>query len=623
MTTSPDSVTHPQSVDRVIPPSEGAPWQSTYRPAVVWPGLFGFAEDVQLYEFWDGEEWKRPIMADLSWVAEIGDNAATQAILQFVGDGTGERGVEYYTGEIRRALLALNSFQRMRLRMYNSSGASPYTIWDTRYNGGTVADPHEFKVGPDATTATVAFDVSGSIKGRTFTSYSTEQTLAGAETLAALVNMKQNLGGSSSYSGSYELAQFGTNSDELAINNGGIYYLSGQGQLLAGQTGGRVGVYGLVLRNEATTLVDGGDGSTGISGHAISVATGGGSNTGLGLTQFGMGNHFGGLLKARLSQTAIGYRSAVGLEIDVTAADSATAAALVGWQVAHESDHANPAPRWGANIGGGWASQSLTAGGSYADKGWDIGLTLGGVSGGAWPFRDTGVLIRVQSGFGAGTTYPNDCAGFIDGLQGNFTGTAPGGGGFLLRGAGVQIIPGNSFGGEVQAGAASLRGTSSGAELDLNYQQVTAVTVTAGGTLWSTNDLAEDVYGNVYQVTAQTAGVITAISLIRSGWRTATVGTPVSITAINRGGSAYGTGATITLSTWTPRTALSIQPSGGTTQFGGSIIMGASGPTITTGAGVPAATTPRGSIYLRTGGGVGTTLYVSQGGGTWNAVAGV
>lgn len=48
-----------------------------------------------------------------------------------------------------------------------------------------------------------------------------------------------------------------------------------------------------------------------------------------------------------------------------------------------------------------------------------------------------------------------------------------------------------------------------------------------------------------------------------------------------------------------------------------------SGPTWSTGSGVPVSTMPRGSLYSRTGGGVGTTLYVSQGGGTWNAVAGV
>lgn len=50
---------------------------------------------------------------------------------------------------------------------------------------------------------------------------------------------------------------------------------------------------------------------------------------------------------------------------------------------------------------------------------------------------------------------------------------------------------------------------------------------------------------------------------------------------------------------------------------------GSSGPTWTAGNGAPATTTPRGSMYSRLDGGVGTTLYVSQGGGTWNAVAGV
>ena len=52
-------------------------------------------------------------------------------------------------------------------------------------------------------------------------------------------------------------------------------------------------------------------------------------------------------------------------------------------------------------------------------------------------------------------------------------------------------------------------------------------------------------------------------------------------------------------------------------------VFGALGPQITAGGGVPSATLPKGTLYLRTGGGVGTTLYVSQGGGTWNAVAGV
>ena len=46
-------------------------------------------------------------------------------------------------------------------------------------------------------------------------------------------------------------------------------------------------------------------------------------------------------------------------------------------------------------------------------------------------------------------------------------------------------------------------------------------------------------------------------------------------------------------------------------------------PDWTSGAGVPGATKPVGSLYSNTTGGVGTTLYVSRGGGTWLAVAGV
>jgi hypothetical protein len=56
-------------------------------------------------------------------------------------------------------------------------------------------------------------------------------------------------------------------------------------------------------------------------------------------------------------------------------------------------------------------------------------------------------------------------------------------------------------------------------------------------------------------------------------------------------------------------------------------IGGAGGPTWTSGPFVPVAAAPvAGSLYTRTagfGGGVGATLYVSQGGGVWNPVAGV
>jgi hypothetical protein len=49
----------------------------------------------------------------------------------------------------------------------------------------------------------------------------------------------------------------------------------------------------------------------------------------------------------------------------------------------------------------------------------------------------------------------------------------------------------------------------------------------------------------------------------------------------------------------------------------------AGGVTWTAGNGAPGSTQPRGSLFSRLDGAVGTTLYVSQGGGTWNPVAGV
>lgn len=49
----------------------------------------------------------------------------------------------------------------------------------------------------------------------------------------------------------------------------------------------------------------------------------------------------------------------------------------------------------------------------------------------------------------------------------------------------------------------------------------------------------------------------------------------------------------------------------------------ASTPVIISGHGVPTDTAPAGSLYLRKSGAAGARLYVSSGGGTWAAVAGV
>lgn len=58
----------------------------------------------------------------------------------------------------------------------------------------------------------------------------------------------------------------------------------------------------------------------------------------------------------------------------------------------------------------------------------------------------------------------------------------------------------------------------------------------------------------------------------------------------------------------------------GTVQ-GASVILGSSGPTITTGAGVPSSSPPDGSIFLRTDGTADTALYTRQS-GAWTVISG-
>lgn len=64
MTTSPDTVSYPQSIAELVGPTEAAPWSSSLRPTNPWVGLFGFAEDLIDFEFWDGIEWLHPIWAE-------------------------------------------------------------------------------------------------------------------------------------------------------------------------------------------------------------------------------------------------------------------------------------------------------------------------------------------------------------------------------------------------------------------------------------------------------------------------------------------------------------------------------------------------------------------------------
>jgi hypothetical protein len=144
------------------------------------------------------------------------------------------------------------------------------------------------------------------------------------------------------------------------------------------------------------------------------------------------------------------------------------------------------------------------------------------------------------------STNASTAAGGIDLTMADFTGSGPRGGGFAWRSQGYQVL--NS--GAVQAGFGSLDGSAGGLKIDAPYQQMSGTpTVSAGGSNWTTGDVAQDANGNLVRVTAS-AGVATAVTVLKRGWATSPPSNPVAFTSLTRAGAALGSGLTLTLA-WT------------------------------------------------------------------------
>jgi hypothetical protein len=142
------------------------------------------------------------------------------------------------------------------------------------------------------------------------------------------------------------------------------------------------------------------------------------------------------------------------------------------------------------------------------------------------------------------------------------------------------------------------------------------------GTLGVTNVVATAVatsggmtVGDTLTVTkggASIGGTVAATAVTATDMSTGNGMTVGNVLSVSAGGAAITGNSTVT-------GTLSVT---GTATVGTAQI-GAGGPTWTAGTGAPAATAPIGSLYSRMDGSVGSALYVSAGGGTWNAVAGV
>ena len=90
---------------------------------------------------------------------------------------------------------------------------------------------------------------------------------------------------------------------------------------------------------------------------------------------------------------------------------------------------------------------------------------------------------------------------------------------------------------------------------------------------------------------------------------------------IASGAAAHGNGPDATTVGGGMATDMSVSPSVAPKQAGSLVIGTSAGPTIRAGTGVASGTQPSGSIFIRTDGAAGARIYVSQGAGSWLAIA--
>ena len=379
--------------------------------------------------------------------------------------------------------------------------------------------------------------------------------LSGSTPMLPVANFGGNPAGTSTVTGytTHNLVVMGANNDVASVPAGGINYLAIYGNLGNGWDGSREGIYVQLLAS-GTSPGSGGAGSgylVPLGGLSIGDANLSGVSTGFGVSSHGYGNMFGANVGTRLTSNATFYHSAVGLEVDIENRSGSSVATEIGIQINHVAGHA---------VRGVEESYALRiADQTSATAQWRSLIQFGSY-GSRWPASADSYLMQA-TGSGNATPDPT-AAGGIDFRQVTFSGAGLEGGGFAFRWDGGEISPGAS-GGAVRVGYASLAGIASGAALDVTVKNMTAAAVASGGSGFAGNDLLTDANGNVVRVTTATAGVVSAVTIVKSGWSAAPPANPVAFSARSYNGvGGYGSGLTLNL-TWTPRTALAIQPTAG------------------------------------------------------------
>ena len=239
-----------------------------------------------------------------------------------------------------------------------------------------------------------------------------------------------------------------------------------------------------------------------------------------------------------------------GAEFDFNVNASATYQTGVGILIVHTPGH--------AGVGAFQSDAAIQlADGSAVTAGWDYGIMFGSTNG-RYPIKSTGTMLYARPSRNVGVTL-NAAAG-IDFSACTFSGSAlklPNG--FAVDGSG-----------NAQIGTGYINQTAGGISVDVSGSVVTAAAIVSGGSGWPTDGnqyFATDANGGVYAI-GNTGGVANSIVILQPSFAKGTP--PANPVTLTPDGVAAGLGATsITVNlTWSARTALALNPSGGAVRLG-------------------------------------------------------
>ena len=284
---------------------------------------------------------------------------------------------------------------------------------------------------------------------------------------------------------------------------------------------------------------------------------------------------FGGNFVSTLQTGATYWRECSAVEFNVAIETGASANRKNGIKVVKLADDATQALDLSQDTAFNVADQSGVA------VGWQQGIGIGDRFA-QWPMAATGALFRTFLSSNH-PTKPSTVGYGVDALEADIAA-------YAFRSRGYSISGGSPTGAIIQNGPAQIAGTSTGLTIDTNVAVATAIAVSSGGSGYVNGEVFYFGNGGIGKVVAQTAGVVTSVSLYREPFDTS--GTPPATLAVTSSWQPFGSGALsgtgLVLSvTWnTTATTLKLQPTAGGTIQTGSGTWSANGSVATALSGV-------------------------------------